>query len=98
MVHSKKLTNQIVERNKIQSFQEIFRDLDSDGDGMISAYRINIANLDPALLQVLSPLFVEMEEIGISLSQDDFIDAVNRLYKTVSLPEKILLNRKHKQS
>lgn len=65
---------------------------------MISAYRINISNIDPALLQVLSPLFSELEDIGISLSMEEFVDAVNRLYKTVSLPEKNLLVRKSKQS
>jgi hypothetical protein len=49
--------------------------LDSDGDGKISAYRIDITSLDSELLQVLSPLFVEMEELGMSLDQDEFIDA-----------------------
>lgn len=36
------MTNKIVEQNKIKSFKEIFEELDSDGDGLISAFRINI--------------------------------------------------------
>jgi Ca2+-binding EF-hand superfamily protein len=91
---SKTKTNKIVERNKIQQFMNIFQKLDSDGDGQISAYRIDITSLDPELLQVLSPLFVEMEELGMNLDQEEFIDAASRLYETVSLPDKNkLVNR-----
>jgi len=44
---------------------------------------------------VLTPLFVEMEDLGMSLDKDEFIDAATRLYDTVSLPEKnIMLSRK----
>ena len=37
-----------------------------------------------------------MEEIGITLSLEEFMDAANRLYKTVSLPDKNTLVRKTK--
>jgi hypothetical protein len=81
----------------MQSFASIFARLDSDGDGQISAYRIDISSLEPALLQVLSPLFVEMEELGMSLDQDEFIDAACRLHDSVPLPEKgILVSRRQR--
>jgi len=70
--------------------------LDSDGDGQISAYRIDISSLDPELLQVLSPLFIEMEEMGMSLNLEEFQDAANRLYKSVSLPEKNVLVKRQR--
>tara|TARA_B110000285_G_scaffold229261_1_gene293691 strand:- start:701 stop:898 length:198 start_codon:yes stop_codon:yes gene_type:complete len=55
--------------------------------------------LEPDLLQVLSPLFVEMEELGMCLSEEEFIDAACRLYKAVSLPERgVLVNRKRSSS
>lgn len=92
---SKNRSNKIVEKAKTQNFIQIFKMLDSDGDGQISAYRIDITALEADLLQVLTPLFVEMEELGMSLNQDEFIDAAQRLYITVTLPEKNLLaNRK----
>jgi hypothetical protein len=72
--------------------------LDSDCDGHISAYRIDISSLEPELLQVLSPLFVEMEELGMSLDQDEFIDAACRLYESVTLPEKNLLVNRNERS
>jgi hypothetical protein len=81
----------------MQNFVSIFQRLDSDCDGHISAYRIDISSLEPELLQVLSPLFVEMEELGMSLDQDEFIDAACRLYESVTLPEKnLLVNRKER--
>lgn len=53
-----------MERMKIQKFSELFKKLDSDGDGSISAQRIDISGLCPDLLEVLTPLFCEMEELG----------------------------------
>lgn len=47
MQHSKKLTNQIVNNKKLNSFIEIFQELDNDEDGLISAYKINITSLEP---------------------------------------------------
>jgi hypothetical protein len=69
----------------------MFKQLDSDGDGTISANRIDISGLNPELLEVLTPLFVEMEELGQTLDEDEFIDAVGRLYDSVTIPEKNIL-------
>lgn len=81
-------TNRIMERAKIKKFSDIFRVLDSDGDGTISAQRIDITSIDHNLLQVLSPLFCEMEELGQTLDEDEFIEAIGRLYDSLSLPER----------
>ena len=43
------------------------------------------------LLEVMSPLFCEMDELCHSLDSDEFIDAVGRLYDSVSMPEKNIL-------
>jgi hypothetical protein len=92
------LTNAIVERQKLANFEAIFAQLDSDHDGKISAYRIDITSLEAELLQVLSPLFVEMEEMGMTLNLEEFIDATKRLYKAVSLPEKGVLVKRRRSS
>ena len=76
---------------KIQKFNELFRTLDSDGDGQISANRIDISKLSPELLEVLTPLFCEMEELGQTLDEDEFIDAAGRLYDSVPLPQKNII-------
>jgi len=40
-------TNKIVNKAKLTNFKEIFERLDSDNDGQISAYRIDISSLEP---------------------------------------------------
>jgi len=47
------------------------------------------------MLEVLSPLFAEMEEMNQTLNEDEFFDACGRLYDSITLPEKnALLNNK----
>jgi hypothetical protein len=71
--------------------------LDSDYDGKISAYRIDIKQLDSKVLDIITPLFVEMEELEMVLDEEEFIDAASRLYDTLTLPEKdILIGRRQK--
>ena len=53
-----------MEKKKFQSFSQIFVWLDNDKDGHISADKIDISLLSADLLEVLSPLFMEMEELS----------------------------------
>lgn len=84
-------TKKIVEKKKFEAFSRIFDWLDSDKDGHISADKIDISPLSADLLEVLSPLFMEMEELSQALDADEFIDAVGRLYDSVAMPEKTIL-------
>ena len=84
-------TSKIIEKKKGEAFSKIFEWLDSDRDGEISAEKIDISPLSADLLEVLSPLFVEMEELSQALDAEEFIDAVGRLYESVSMPEKNIL-------
>lgn len=65
--------------------------MDSDTDGLISAHLIDITRLDTTLLQVMSPLFMEIEELGQPLDMQEFCDALSRLFDSVTLPEKDIL-------
>ena len=56
-------TKKIMEKKKIESFHQIFMWLDSDNDGQISAEKIDISLIPADLLEVLSPLFCEMDEL-----------------------------------
>lgn len=78
-------------RKKVEAFHQIFTWLDSDKDGHISADKIDISLLSADLLEVLSPLFMEMEELSQALDAEEFIDAVGRLYDSLSLPQKGIL-------
>ena len=57
-------TKKMIEKKKSDAFQQIFLWLDSDKDGHISADKIDISLLSADLLEVLSPLFMEMEELS----------------------------------
>ena len=84
-------TSKIMQKKKQDAFCRIFEWLDSDRDGEISAEKIDISPLSADLLEVLSPLFVEMEELSQALDAEEFIDAVGRLYESLSMPDKNVL-------
>ena len=90
-VFTRDQTNRIIERVKIHKFTDLFKLLDSDFDGQVSANRIDITKISPDLLEVLTPLFCEMEELGQTLDEEEFCDALSRLYESVPLPEKNLI-------
>ena len=39
-----------------------------------------------------------MEELGMSLDQEEFLDAARRLYDSVTIPERGILIQKHQRS
>ena len=84
-------TQKIMDKKKFEAFSQIFMWLDSDKDGHISADKIDISLLSADLLEVLSPLFMEMEELSQALDAEEFIDAAGRLYDSLSLPQKNVL-------
>ena len=63
-IHTNTSTKKIIEKKKFAAFLQIFEWLDSDKDGHISADKIDISLLSADLLEVLSPLFMEMEELS----------------------------------
>lgn len=66
---------------------------------MISANAIDISNLPSELLEVLGPLFCELEDLSQALDMEEFVDALGRLYDTLSKPdkEKLLLRNDRKR-
>lgn len=83
----------IVEKLKLNRFQSLFRRLDSDQDGRISSMKIDISTLSAELLEIMAPLFCELEELGKTedpesahLDMEEFVDALGRLYDQVPHP------------
>ena len=60
--------------------------LDSDQDGQISAHKIELQTLPAEVLELFTPLFVEMDEMEQGLDEEEFCDAANRLYMTLTVP------------
>ena len=49
-------SEELLEQKKARKFLQIFQILDSDGDGIISADKIDISNLAPDILEIFTPL------------------------------------------
>ena len=58
--------------------------LDDDEDGIISASKISINSLPAKVLKLISPLLIEMEEMNLELTYDDFYIAADRLYHVLN--------------
>lgn len=65
---------------KKEVFQAIFALLDSDQDNIITAEAINISDLPYDTVQILRPIFDELEQIEEGIDQSEFIEAICRLY------------------
>lgn len=50
-------SDELVDQKKARKFYQIFLMLDSDGDGIISAEKIDISQLSPDILEIFTPLF-----------------------------------------
>ena len=75
-VFTNQSTNKIIDRLKEQAFKQIFVWLDSDRDGLVSAMKIDISKIDTPMLEAMGPLFVELEECGQPLDEEEFTDAL----------------------
>lgn len=73
------------EESKKNAFRYLFTLMDNDEDGLISSLKINIIDLDPEILTLLSPLLCEMEEIQAELDEEEFIDSLERLFLVIFL-------------
>eukprot|EP00347_Sterkiella_histriomuscorum_P019160 403342715 len=78
---SNKVSQQIIQQKQRNKLSEIFQVLDSDNDGQISSKGIDIKSIPADILEILSPLLCEMEQIGETLDRDEFIDSALALYQ-----------------
>jgi hypothetical protein len=53
--------------------------------------KIDINLIENELLEVMSPLLIELAEVQEPLNFSEFYNALNRLYETLPLPQKEIL-------
>ncbi|KAL4450907.1 hypothetical protein ABPG74_011749 [Tetrahymena malaccensis] len=85
---SSEKSNQIVESLKKNTLFQIFSQLDSDGDGLISQQNIDIQNLPDKVFRVIEPLFVEMEQCGFTLNFEQFYECSMKLISNLTIAQK----------
>lgn len=84
MISAKKVNRRsenLFDRKKQKKFEEIFKLLDSDADGIIDSQNIDIDTINPDVLQIINELLVEMEEKGKSLETSSFVSGMNKYYE-----------------
>ena len=74
-------SNALVENLKRKKLEEIFNVMDSDGDGIISAQKIEIQDLSTEILEAFGPLLCEMEQLNFELNFEMFYQASSKLLK-----------------
>jgi len=96
MVRSNVKSSNIIENIKNKKLIDIFRTFDSDGDGVISSTKIDISSVDTTILEAFAPLLCEMEELNQTLTIEEFLEAADRLLRSLSIDERdrLLLGKK----
>ena len=91
MVRSSDKSHFMIETRKQKRLEELFKLLDGDGDGLISANKIEIGQVPTEILEMYTPLLCEMEEMGYTLTREDFMEGSDKLLK-VCYPLDIVIN------
>ena len=96
-LESKARTEKILEDIKKERYSEIFQQLNPDETGQIFFNNIDMRNLDPIVLNLISPLLIELEQLGQPLSLKEFSDSMDNLIKILTPAEKSNLLIKYKK-
>ena len=70
----------IYQKMKNETFIKIFKLLDSDGDGIISMYNMDIKKIPASVSKILQPIFKELKEEEETLNEEEFTRACEHLY------------------
>ena len=76
-----KTSEMILEQKVRNQLDALYHAFDADNNGFISADEINLDNVSAKILEIFTPLFVEMESLGEALSKVDFAESAYELYK-----------------
>ena len=79
----------ILAKTKYEKLVQIFECLDSDKDGRISQDKIETIGLPFGVIEILDPIFEELTQLEEGISQEEFIEAAERLYD-VSGPKPLI--------
>ena len=58
----------------------MFDAFDADNNGRISTDELNLEHVSADILEIFTPLFVELENLGETLDREEFVDSAYELY------------------
>ena len=94
--NTKKINDKIFSENKKRAFNNLFNDLDSDQDGIISGINININKIPKNIINIIQPLLIELKEDNQTLNKDEFLITMDKLFEDISFIEKREVINKYK--
>ncbi len=90
---SNKQSNEIYEKNKINSFEKIFDILDKDQDGKISNFNIHINGLPKNIKNIIFPVLNELKEDNKIVNKNEFCNGCFKLFENLNyLQKKEIMN------
>lgn len=81
----------IMDQIKIKRCQELFEKLDDDEDGYISAQKIDILQVSNQIIDIITPFLLEIESKALILNFEQFMEALTKFSKNLTLEEKNIL-------
>ena len=93
MSHSNTETNQIYDKLKDKAFSKLFKELDSDSDGLITAVNFDLKSISDDVVSILLPILNELKIENETLNEKEFLLACDQLFKMLDYYErKVILN------
>ena len=95
--YSKFQTDKIINESNIKAFTNLFNDLDSDQDNIITGTHICLTKIPKFVLKIIEPLLNELKEDHQSLNKEEFIKVMNKLFEEISSVERREIIRYYKK-
>ena len=78
----KEIIDDLVEQlrnSKLEEYKNIFEELDSDSDGVITSKKINLSSIDNSLLLTLTPLLELLQKKNIKMDFNLFCKCLDKI-------------------
>ena len=69
----------------------MFNAMDSDHDGMIDCHKIDLKNLDGKVIDILTPLLLDIEGRHLTVNFSLFLDLIEELLQKLTIKDRYLL-------
>ena len=76
-----KISEMLLEQKINQQLEELFSAFDADQNGYITSEEVNLDLVSAQILEIFTPLFVEMENLNETLTREEFCASAYNLYQ-----------------
>jgi ribonuclease HII len=80
----------------LKHYERLFKLLDADRDGLISADRISLVGIEDAACEIMQPIFEELQETNESMSFIDFVEKLHFIMSQLSLHDRSVILKRQK--